>query len=590
MAAAASEAAAGDGDRLASLEAQIVQLTASVDALQSVIKALPASPPPKVAAKAAVGNAAPIPLAIDVAKPPVGIVHGGDNRPFTARLLSGDLGCLKNTLFCPAVSMYHAVTIFFLPCVELYALLALETVVFGCLRFICCGVCLRFNDKKFPPSAPSIGAWRGDTDPEHINEQIKWRRAREFFEEQMSEDEKKAGKRVKLFEDGISPRDLAQGQVGDCWLIAAFACAAENPGLIMRTFLTKRLSARGKYSCRLFNMSKNRWEKITVDDHIPIKDDRPLFAQPKGRELWVAILEKAFAKFVGSYERLDGGFRLWAFSVLTGDPVYRLEKEEQESGAVWSRLDMSVEVDAEGKRSFFFRKSANPADSKQDEDAFFLIRKYCKARALLGASFGGYEKGSGGEGGDEEKGLNGETFGPQGLVSGHAYSVLDACSFKDPAGGKGRLNLIQLRNPWGSTEWTGAWSDSAPEWDKYPRIRRMIRPEVADDGKFWMSWTDFSRLFSSIDVCSRSTGVLDLHLDVMESDGCAENCLGPTRGCTYGCATYWCACRSCAALYCNTVGAAEIPSVPMHERDDTVGAVFSQTMARAGLGEGLQII
>ena len=97
---------------------------------------------------------------------------------------------------------------------------------------------------------------------------------------------------------------------------------------------------------------------------------------------------------------------------------------------MWSRLDMSVEVDAEGKRSFFFRKSVNPADSKKDEDAFFLIRKYCKARALLGASFGGYEKGGGGgegDGGDEEKGLNGETFGPQGLVSGHAYSVLDAC-------------------------------------------------------------------------------------------------------------------------------------------------------------------
>ena len=166
--------ATGDADRLASLEAQIVQLTASVDALQSVIKALPASPPPKVAAKAAVGNAAPVPLAsADAAKPAVGIVHGGaDNRPFSAKLLSGDLGCLKNALFCPAVSVYHAFNIFLLPCIGLYALLAVETVVFGCLRVICCGACLHFNDKKFPPAAASIGAWRSVRRPRQHDARI----------------------------------------------------------------------------------------------------------------------------------------------------------------------------------------------------------------------------------------------------------------------------------------------------------------------------------------------------------------------------------------------------------------------------------
>ena len=117
----------------------------------------------------------------------------------------------------------------------------------------------------------------------------------------------------------------------------------------------------------------------------------------------------------------------------------------------------------------------------------------------------------------------------------------------------------------------------------------MIRPEVEDDGKFWMRWDDFSRVFQTVDVCSRSTGVHDLHLDVNESDGWA-NAIGPAKGCAFGCATYWCACRGCVALYCNEKASAEMGAPEMHARDDTAGAVVSQAMARAGLGDALQII
>ena len=37
------------------------------------------------------------------------------------------------------------------------------------------------------------------------------------------------------------------------------------------------------------------------------KAAKSLFAQPVGRELWVCIIEKAFAKFCGSYGSLDAG-------------------------------------------------------------------------------------------------------------------------------------------------------------------------------------------------------------------------------------------------------------------------------------------
>ena len=66
--------------------------------------------------------------------------------------------------------------------------------------------------------------------------------------------------------------------------------------------------------------------------------------------------------------------------------------------------------------------------------------------------------------------------------------------------------LIQLRNPWGKGEWEGAWSDKSDEWKQNGTVRSIIRPKDADDGAFWMSFTDFERIFTGIDICARRTG------------------------------------------------------------------------------------
>lgn len=47
---------------------------------------------------------------------------------------------------------------------------------------------------------------------------------------------------------------------------------------------------------RLFDVTLNEWRIIIVDDNIPTRDGKPLFAKPNGKELWVVLLEKAFAK------------------------------------------------------------------------------------------------------------------------------------------------------------------------------------------------------------------------------------------------------------------------------------------------------
>ena len=50
-----------------------------------------------------------------------------------------------------------------------------------------------------------------------------------------------------------------------------------------------------------------------------------------------------------------------------------------------------------------------------------------------------------------------DSFAVKGIVLHHAYSVMDAREID----GK---RLLKVRNPWGESEWTGAWSDGSEEW------------------------------------------------------------------------------------------------------------------------------
>jgi hypothetical protein len=537
------------------------------------------------------------------------------DKPFLNRLCAGNLKSARlNTLLCVPVMCFNAFNIYVIPCCGAIAGTAVDFIIAPILqRLPSC--CCRHTDRTFPPEASSIGTWDGKS---FSDNDVEWVRARKLLE---AVEGGKITRRVKLFEGGIEPKDVGQGAVGDCWLIAAFACAAEHPGLLANTFLTKRANQRGKYTVKLFDWQRRCWVKVSIDENIPTRRGASaLFAQPRGGELWVAMLEKAFAKFCGSYGALDGGHTAWALNALTGDPVWRLDKE---SDSKWHRCDMVAKQDPKNKRAVSFIRLPEH-DQYDSARTFFLVRKYCSRKALMGASFGSYGGGGGG-------GLNGEDMGPQGLVAGHAYSILDAKCFRlpkktkqkskpkkkkkkadasglpeaealpppsappspppsPPPGDKQakappeRLMLVQLRNPWGKGEWEGAWSDGSDEWSEHPDVRSIVRPKEEEDGAFWMSWDDFCRVFTQIEICSRTTGIHDLQLDMKEADHCVTNCYGPCKGCCLGCVTYWCCGQGCNALYGAGNGGGSDVTVTIEgnldERDDTMGAIISQKLER----------
>jgi calpain-15 len=89
-----------------------------------------------------------------------------------------------------------------------------------------------------------------------------------------------------------------------------------------------------------------------------------------------------------------------------------------------------------------------------------------------------------------------------GLISGHAYSVIAVC---EVTGSDGRdARIVQVRNPWGSGEWLGDWSDESTLWTE--AAKKKAKMVVADDGTFWMSFDDFAKFFSMVFVSTYMDG------------------------------------------------------------------------------------
>ena len=87
-----------------------------------------------------------------------------------------------------------------------------------------------------------------------------------------------------------------------------------RPGLLERTFVTKKVNDKGIYAMYLYINGMKR--VVHVDDFLPaIKTNRhgrsgwfPKFAQStEDGEIWPAIAEKVWAKTVGGYGYSSGG-------------------------------------------------------------------------------------------------------------------------------------------------------------------------------------------------------------------------------------------------------------------------------------------
>lgn len=78
------------------------------------------------------------------------------------------------------------------------------------------------------------------------------------------------------------------------------------------------------------------WKNIVIDDRFPCLESGPAFSRANGEELWVIIMEKAYAKLYGSYQRIEGGNPSMALRDLTGAPYEN--KDECTVDELWTFL------------------------------------------------------------------------------------------------------------------------------------------------------------------------------------------------------------------------------------------------------------
>ena len=123
---------------------------------------------------------------------------------------------------------------------------------------------------------------------------------------------------------GVIPNDIAQGDLGNCWIINSFSALAEYPDRIHNIFHNTEKSEDGYYALNMYAIGVPY--TIIIDDYLPFRQNGDhLFANVGyDQALWGPLAEKAVAKYVGNYWHSDWGRNFDAISFMTGGPSYYL--------------------------------------------------------------------------------------------------------------------------------------------------------------------------------------------------------------------------------------------------------------------------
>ena len=102
--------------------------------------------------------------------------------------------------------------------------------------------------------------------------------------------------------------------------MCSFASLAEFPNLVKYLFVNcDEVNPDGFYTIRI--CKNGMWQEMVIDDYFPcFPEGGPIYSRAHGNELWVLLLEKAFAKLNGSYAAIRSGWPFEAMMDLTGAP------------------------------------------------------------------------------------------------------------------------------------------------------------------------------------------------------------------------------------------------------------------------------
>ena len=205
------------------------------------------------------------------------------------------------------------------------------------------------------------------------------------------------------------------------------------------------------------------------------------YSKAKHQQLWVPLLEKAYAKVHGCYKAISGGHIAEAFLDLTGAPtvVYDLQSRDFDGRTFWYQL-------------LSYRKRRLPMGCGTSTSQAGIIGMH--AYSILDVL--------------EVRNVNVDFFRNE-LQSGTLGNVSGFTEFD------GKVRLLRIRNPHGKGEWKGNFSDTSPVWERLLANERnrhgnsssssaaagsQLSRTMKDDGVFYMDYDSFLMGFSNVDV------------------------------------------------------------------------------------------
>ncbi|KAJ3590531.1 hypothetical protein NHX12_008481, partial [Muraenolepis orangiensis] len=296
-----------------------------------------------------------------------------------------------------------------------------------------------FSDPTFCADQNSIGMPQ-DPDPKNA---ITWLRPKEI------------GTNSVFVEGTTGTTDICQGQLGNCWLLAALSCLTMHPKLFVKVVppgQSLSTSYAGIFHFRFWQYGE--WVEVVVDDRLPVREGRLLFSYSRTRnEFWSALVEKAYAKLIGSYSSLKGGNISEGMEDFTGGIAYSMPVASRTPKVLWRALTAAL-----SRGSLL--------------SCFIQASSYLEVGRVTG----------------------------NGLIKGHAYAIVRSNKVSQESGD---TMLYRLRNPWGFVEYSGPWSDKHEDWEDVDHVEKeRINLNMEEDGEFWISVDDFSQLFDKVELCS----------------------------------------------------------------------------------------
>lgn len=357
-----------------------------------------------------------------------------------------------------------------------------------------------YKDELFPPNNDSLYGKCKRESNEEVEEEDKrdyesikeWKQAHNIlFLNSMSQENNK----LNITIDGFDGSNLVQGSLSDCYFLSALVSLTKYPYLIRNLFFIidiekikediknnnipkfNNTNEERKYIISYenhfsYSLMENileinqfyhqnydklkmffirlrlhgEWHYMVLDSYFPSVNNNLIFGRSKSNDLWVAIIEKAWAKVLGGYYMTSLGSPSEGLLSLTDFPITIItHKHYKLSSEIWSQLP--------------------------------LINKTWILSCII-----------------QLKGSKTNTYRNLGLITNHCYGILNYQEIKTKINSKG-YRIILLRNPHGNQDYMGSFGDQDPVWNKDKELKEKALFNNKDEASFFMDFNEYFQLF-----------------------------------------------------------------------------------------------